>query len=53
MYFPRGGSTLKGVSRPGEIVWSRIYVEGDRLAMDIGRGGVVRLTKRKPRGAGS
>jgi L-fucose isomerase-like protein len=43
MYFPRGGSTLKGISRPGEIVWSRIYVEGDALHMDIGRGGVVRL----------
>ena len=43
MYFPRGGSTLKGVSRPGEIVWSRIYVEADALHMDIGRGGVVRL----------
>ena len=46
MYFPRGGSTLKGVSRPGEIVWSRVYVErgGSGLAMDIGRGGVVRLS---------
>jgi len=44
MYFPRGGSTLKGVSKPGEIVWSRIYVEGDALHMDIGRGGVVRLS---------
>ncbi len=44
MYFPRGGSTLKGISRPGEIVWSRIYVEGDGLHMDIGRGGVVRLS---------
>ncbi len=46
MYFPRGGSTLKGVSRPGEIVWSRIYVErgGGGLAMDIGRGGVVKLS---------
>ncbi|MBM4186872.1 MAG: fucose isomerase [Gemmatimonadetes bacterium] len=44
MYFPRGGSTLKGVSRPGEIVWSRVFVEGDRLHMDIGRGGVVRLS---------
>jgi hypothetical protein len=45
MYFPRGGSTLKGVSRPGELVWSRIYVEGDGLRMDIGRGGVVRLSE--------
>jgi L-fucose isomerase-like protein len=44
MYFPRGGSTLKGVSKPGEIVWSRIYVAGDALHMDIGRGGVVRLS---------
>jgi len=43
MFFPRGGSTIKGVSRPGEIVWSRIYVEADRLHMDIGRGGVVAL----------
>ena len=43
MYFPRGGSTIKGISRPGEIVWSRIYIERDALHMDIGRGGVVRL----------
>lgn len=44
MYFPMGGSTLKGVSKPGEIVWSRIYVADDALHMDIGRGGVVRLS---------
>ncbi|MCC7035083.1 MAG: fucose isomerase [Acidobacteria bacterium] len=43
MYFPRGGSTLKGVSKPGEIVWSRIFVRDDRLHMDLGRGGVVWL----------
>jgi len=43
MYFPNGGSTLRGVSRPGEIVWSRIYVEDDALRMDIGRGSVVEL----------
>ena len=29
MYFPNGGSTLNGISKPGEIVWSRIYVEDD------------------------
>lgn len=45
MYFPSGGSTLRGVSRPGEIVWSRIYVENESLHMDIGRGGVVELPK--------
>ena len=44
MYFPRGGSTLKGVSKPGEIVWSRIYVKDGELHMDVGRGGVVRLS---------
>jgi hypothetical protein len=43
MYFPSGGGTLKGISKPGEIVWSRIYVENARLRMDLGRAGVVRL----------
>jgi hypothetical protein len=43
MYFPRGGATIKGVSKPGEIVWSRIYVAGDALWMDVGRGGALRL----------
>lgn len=43
MYFPLGGSTIRGVSRPGEIVWSRIYVEGGRLRADIGRGSAVDL----------
>jgi L-fucose isomerase-like protein len=45
MYFPRGGSSVKGTSRPGEIVWSRIYVHENSLHMDIGRGGVVKLTE--------
>jgi len=26
MYFRLGGGTIKGVSKPGEIVWSRIYL---------------------------
>ena len=43
MYFRLGGSTLKGISKPGEIVWSRIFIVGDRLHMDIGRAGVVEL----------
>ncbi len=45
MYFPKGGSTLRGISRPGEIIWSRIYVENESLHMDIGRGCVVALPK--------
>jgi hypothetical protein len=43
MYFRLGGGTLKGVSRPGEIVWSRVYVARDRLKMDLGRARVVEL----------
>jgi L-fucose isomerase-like protein len=45
MYFPNGGSTLRGISKPGEIVWSRIYIEDESLHMDIGRGGVVTLPR--------
>lgn len=45
MYFPKGGSTLRGISKPGEIVWSRVYVTPDGLNMDIGRGGVVKLPR--------
>ncbi len=43
VYFVRGGGSLKGVSRAGEIVWSRIYVDDDRLWMDIGRAEAVAL----------
>jgi hypothetical protein len=43
MYFPNGGSTLRGISKPGEIVWSRVYVERNQLQMDLGRAGVVEL----------
>ncbi len=43
MYFPLGGGTCRGVSKPGEIVWSRFYVQDNELHMDIGRGGVVKL----------
>jgi len=45
MYFPSGGGTLKGISKPGEIVWSRIFIEGGRLKMDLGRARVVELPK--------
>jgi hypothetical protein len=43
MYFRLGGGTLKGVSKPGEIVWSRIFIEAGELKMDLGRAGVVEL----------
>lgn len=49
MYFPNGGSTLHGVSKPGEIVWSRIYVEEERLHLDIGRGAAIGLPAEETR----
>ncbi len=43
MYFPSGGGTLRGISKPGEIVWSRIFIDAGRLCMDLGRAEVVEL----------
>jgi hypothetical protein len=43
MYFRLGGGTFKGVSKPGEVVWSRVFVEGDRLHCDIGRATAIDL----------
>ena len=45
MYFRLGGGTLKGVSRPGEIVWSRVFVMGGALHADLGRATVVDLPR--------
>jgi len=43
MYFRLGGGTLRGIARPGEIVWSRVFVEKGRLKMDLGRAKVISL----------
>ena len=43
MYFPAGGGTIKGVSKPGPIVWSRVFVEGSALKFDTGLAEVVTL----------
>jgi hypothetical protein len=43
MYFRLGGGTVKGISRPGWIVWSRVFVEDGRLKYDTGLGEVVLL----------
>ncbi len=45
MYFPLGGGTLKGISKPGEIVWSRVFIEDGRLKADLGRAQVVELPR--------
>jgi hypothetical protein len=51
VYFPNGGGTLRGVSKPGELVWSRIFVENASLQADIGRAKAIALppeeTKRR------
>lgn len=43
MYFPQGGSTLHGIAKPGEIVWSRVFVEDGKLKMDLGRAKAIEL----------
>ena len=41
MYFPLGGGTLKGIGRPGHIVWSRVFVEDNAMHIDMGVAEVV------------
>jgi len=43
MYFRLGGGTLKGISRPGFVVWSRVFVAESRLNYDTGIAEVVKL----------
>lgn len=43
MYFRLGGGTVKGVSKPGEVVWSRVFVDNGVLKADLGLAKVVEL----------
>jgi hypothetical protein len=45
MYFGLGGGTLKGIGKPGELVWSRIFVEQGKLHADIGRATALQLPR--------
>ncbi len=45
MYFRLGGGTVKGVSKPGEVVWSRVFVDGGALKADLGLAKVVELPR--------
>lgn len=45
MYFRLGGGTLKGVCKPGEIVFSRVFVEKGSLHVDLGRATAVSLPR--------
>ena len=49
MYFRLGGGTLKGVSKPGWVVWSRVFVAKGRLAYDTGLAEAVALPERETR----
>jgi len=43
VFFPAGGATLNGVSKPGEVVLSRVFIADGVLQADIFRGTVVEL----------
>ena len=43
MYFRLGGGTLKGICKPGHVIWSRVFVEGNQLHVDLGRATAIEL----------
>jgi len=43
MYFPLGGGTCSGVSKPGKITWARFYESFGEIGMDCGTGEVIEL----------
>jgi hypothetical protein len=43
MYFRLGGGTMKGVCKPGDVVWSRVFVEKGSLNVDMGRATAISL----------
>ncbi len=45
MYFRLGGGGIKGVSKPGHIVWSRVFVMNGKLHCDLGVGHVADLPR--------
>jgi len=47
MYFRLGGGTCKGVSKPGHVVWSRVFIMNGRLHCDLGVAEIVKLPHRE------
>jgi hypothetical protein len=47
MYFRLGGGTIKGVSKPGHIVWSRVFIMDGKLHCDLGVAEVVKLPQKE------
>ena len=43
VFVPAGRSTIKGVSKPGEIVWSPVFIAHGELNLDVGRASVAEL----------
>lgn len=43
MYFQRGGGGMTGVSKPGVIIWSRVFVQDGGLHCDLGIGDARKL----------
>ena len=46
---PPAAARVKGISKPGEIVWSRVFVENGALKADLGRARVRRAAARRER----
>lgn len=45
MFFRLGGGTLRGISKPGWIVWSRVFINDGKLSFDTGLAEVVKLPR--------
>ena len=45
MYFPLGGATCSGVSKPGTVTWARFYERFGEIGMDCGAGEVVEVAE--------
>lgn len=42
-FFVENGIATRGLARPGELIWSRVYLDGEKFCLDIGRGAAVKL----------
>jgi len=47
MYFPLGGGTCSGVSKPGVVTWARFYERFGEIGMDCGTGEVIELPEQE------
>jgi hypothetical protein len=45
MYFRLGGGTIKGISKPGAVIWSRVFIEDGRLKADLGLAESIELPR--------